>query len=116
VLPEKGGILLRSQLRSRSKRLFGNADRLEVAVAVATSHGMVHSQELANQLSISPPRVRSQLLAFVEAGLMEALPRDGLIQYYIRLDDPFWQSVVHLMQSWIDETERPAPSRSERTP
>ena len=86
----------REAIRARSKRLFGNADRLEVALAVARSAGLVHAQELSNQLQISPPRVRSQLLAFVEAGIMRALPRDGLVQNYERLEDPFWEFVSSL--------------------
>jgi DNA-binding transcriptional ArsR family regulator len=90
----------RAQLRKRSKRLFGNADRLEVALAVAESSGLVHAQELADQLGISPPRVRSQLLAFVDAGIMRPLPRSGLVQSYERLDDPFWEAARQLVPSW----------------
>ena len=90
----------RRRLRDRSKTLFGNADRLEVAFAVAQSSGVVHAQELSDQLSISPPRVRTQLLAFCAAGLMEALPRTELKQYYERLDDPFWVAVALVTESW----------------
>lgn len=90
----------REQLRQRSKRLFGNADRLEVALAVAESSGLVHAQELADRLRMSPPRVRAQLLAFVEAGVMLVLPRNGLIQNYERIDDPFWELVRELVPRW----------------
>jgi len=90
----------RAQLRQRSKRLFGNADRLEVALAVAESSGLVHAQELADRLRISPPRVRAQLLAFVEAGVMRVLPRDGLRQNYERIDDPFWSMITDLVPRW----------------
>jgi DNA-binding transcriptional ArsR family regulator len=91
----------RTRLRSRSKRIFGNADRLEVALAVArSSSGLVHAQELADDLGISPPRVRAQLLAFVEAELMTVLPREGLKQNYEKLDDPFWDLVPTLVHSW----------------
>jgi hypothetical protein len=92
----------RTQLRDRSKRLFGNADRLEVAVAVAQSSGLVHAQELAEQLAISPPRVRTQLLAFVDAQVMRSLPRSGHIQNYERLDDPFWETIDRLVEEWFD--------------
>ena len=90
----------RDRLRRRSKRLFGNADRLQVAYAVAKGSGVVHAQELAGILGISPPRVRSQLLAFCEAGVMEALPRTELKQHYARTDDPFWDLVTQLVDGW----------------
>jgi DNA-binding transcriptional ArsR family regulator len=89
----------RARIRQRSKRLFGNADRLEVALAVAESSGLVHAQELADQLGISPPRVRAQLLAFVAAGIMRVMPRSGLVQNYERIDDPFWSLVSVLVPS-----------------
>jgi hypothetical protein len=67
-----------AQLRDRSKRLYGNADRLQVAYAVAQSSGVVHAQELADLLAIGPPRVRAQLLAFVEAGVMRVLLEESM--------------------------------------
>jgi hypothetical protein len=90
----------RTDIRRRSKRLFGNADRLEVALAVAESSGLVHAQELADRLGISPPRVRAQLLAFVDADLMRVLPRSGLVQNYERIEDPFWEFVGQLVHTW----------------
>jgi len=96
----------RTLLRERSKRLFGNADRLEVALAVAESpSGVVHAQELADRLRISPPRVRTQLLAFVEAGILEILPRSGQVQNYERIPDPFWASTEALMRGWLARVE-----------
>jgi hypothetical protein len=91
----------RKRLRKRSKQLFGNADRLEVAAAVASSSsGVVHAQELADQLGISPPRVRAQLLAFVDAGVMEVLPRHSNVVNYERLPDPFWTMVLEIVDGW----------------
>jgi hypothetical protein len=107
----------RSDVRDRSKRLFGNADRLEVAFAVAESSGLVHAQELAEQLGISPPRVRAQLLAFVGAGVMRNLPRNGLLQNYERIDDQFWVSIKTLMDNWTQSAEvqaAPLASRDAR--
>jgi DNA-binding transcriptional ArsR family regulator len=81
--------------------LFGNADRLEVALAVArSSSGVVHAQELSDRLGISPPRVRTQLLSFVDAGVMEVLPRHGNIVNYQRLPDPFWSGVENIANGW----------------
>lgn len=100
----------RALLRERSKRLFGNADRLEVANAVAESSGLVHAQELSDQLDISPPRVRAQLLAFVEAGVLQSLPKSGLVQNYERIDDPFWSSIQALMRGWASSKDSPSGS------
>jgi hypothetical protein len=83
-----------AKLRKRSKKLFGNADRLEVAHAVAQGSGVFYAQELADELGISPPRVRAQLLAFCEAGAIRTMPRVELKQLYERIDhDPFWAAV-----------------------
>jgi DNA-binding transcriptional ArsR family regulator len=72
-----------------------------VAAAVGRdSSGLVHAQALANELGIGPPRVRSQLLAFTDAGLMRLLPRDGQIVHYERVDDPFWHAVIDLQRAW----------------
>jgi hypothetical protein len=88
-------------LRARSKLLFGNADRLQVAAAVArASAGVVHAQEISNLLGISPPRVRSQLLALSAAGLLCQLPRHGMTVDYERVDDPFWDAVAGLVEAW----------------
>ena len=88
-------------MRDQSKRLFGNADRLEVAYAVARSTGLVHAQELADELRISPPRVRAQLLAFADAELLQILPRSGSVQNYERLEDPFWTMIDALVEAWL---------------
>ena len=91
----------RDRLRRRSKQLFGNADRLEVAAAVAHSEsGVVHAQELATALGISPPRVRAQLLVFVEAGVMTMLPRSTNIVNYERVPDPFWNMILEIVDGW----------------
>jgi hypothetical protein len=102
------------RLRNRSKRLYGNADRLQVAYAVAKSPGVVHAQELADALLISPPRVRAQLLAFVEAEVMLTLPRSGHIQNYERLDDAFWPSTVAQVEAFMPNAGRALALRSRR--
>jgi len=60
----------------------------------------VHAQGLANELGITAPRVRAQLLAFTHAGLMRLLPRDGQIVYYERHEDPFWSAASELHAAW----------------
>jgi DNA-binding transcriptional ArsR family regulator len=90
----------RQYLRDRSKKLFGNADRLEVAYAIAESSGLVHAQELSETLGISPPRVRTQLLAHVDAGLMRELPLVRQVKNYERVDDPYWPHIQQLVDAW----------------
>jgi DNA-binding transcriptional ArsR family regulator len=90
----------RRRLRDRSKKLFGNADRLEVAYAIAASSGLVHAQELSDRLGITPPRVRTQLLAHVGAGLMTALPVVEQVKNYQRLEDPYWRHIQDLVDAW----------------
>lgn len=88
-------------VRARSKLVFGNADRLQVAAAVArASSGVVHAQEISTLLGISPPRVRSQLLALSAAGLLRQLPRHGMTVDYERVDDPFWDAASALEEHW----------------
>lgn len=93
----------REELRSRSKKLFGNADRVEVVNAVARAPlGVVHAQALSDQLGITPPRVRTQLLAMCDAGLLEALPKAGGLQQYERRrsDDPYWTLIERVAEEW----------------
>jgi DNA-binding transcriptional ArsR family regulator len=90
-----------SRLRERSKLLFGNADRLEVAHAVAQDPtGVVYAQALSHRTGLTPPRVRAQLLAFEAGGLMIQLPRQGQAVYYERTSDPFWKMIVALVEAW----------------
>jgi hypothetical protein len=90
----------RDWMRHRSKLLFGNLDRLEVADAIARSpSGMVDATSIADALGIATNRVRAQLLVFAEAGLLEAPPRVGQVRFYMRLADPFWDAVTILADS-----------------
>lgn len=86
-----------------SKAMFGNADRLEVAEAIADSpSGLVDGHELHKRLDISPTRVRAQLLVLCDAGLLERLPRVQVRQSYQRVDaeDPFWALVSEVAKAW----------------
>jgi DNA-binding transcriptional ArsR family regulator len=89
----------RRHLRRMSKLLFGNADRLEVAAALADpERHVVSASELAFDLKIAPSRVWTQLRTFAEAGLLEAMPRTGNTVYYIRRDSPFWTLALTLVR------------------
>jgi hypothetical protein len=89
-------------LRSRSKALFGNMDRLVVAAAVAGSpDGVVNATDLSWQLRLANNRVRAQLLAFAEVGLLRAPPdTDGRKRWFVRIDDPFWDACRDLVLRW----------------
>jgi DNA-binding MarR family transcriptional regulator len=88
-----------ARLQKLSRTLFGNQDRLVVAVAVA-SHAspLLFARELAAALRITDHRVAIQLKAFENAGLMIRLPRTKAerTQYVQRLDSCFWRMVVEL--------------------
>ncbi len=84
-----------SRLREQSRLIFGNLDRLEVAVVVGRSaSGVVTASDVVAKTGIERPRVRAQLERFVEAGLAERLPRSTGDQYYQRVESPFWTLVV----------------------
>lgn len=89
----------RTRVRALSKLIFGNADRLEVAAAIAREpEAIVNGDELANQLTIAPNRVRAQLLAFTEAGFLSPVPRVDRRVYYERRASPFWDLVLAVLE------------------
>jgi hypothetical protein len=58
-------------VRERSKRLFGNKDRLEVAVAITrVALGKVSATDLGRDLDMAVNRIRAQLLALEALGLL----------------------------------------------
>jgi len=95
---------LREQIRQRSKQIFGNLDRLDVAVAVALSEdGVVNATDLSWSLQIANNRVRAQLLALTELGFLQ--PDEGgdsRKRQYLRLDDPFWETCLDLYRRWSE--------------
>lgn len=95
----------RDHLRARSKVLLGNKDRLDVAVTVALAEDKaVNATDLAAELQLVNSRVRTQLLAFAEAGLLIETPAvEGLKRWYMRKDSPFWRGCVDLYLEWIAE-------------
>ena len=89
--------------RVRSKSLFGNLDRLEVAVAVASSAlDAVNATDLTEALPGLPNnRIRAQLVALANVGLLQAMPRDGSGRiWYIRKPALFWAACVELHKQW----------------
>jgi hypothetical protein len=89
----------RELLREHSKLLFGNRDRLEVAVAVARSEdGLVNATDLTEVLTNWPNnRIRAQLVALAGAGLLQAMSRDGSGRiWYLRTPALFWDACIEL--------------------
>lgn len=93
------------RVRARSKALFGNRDRIDVAVAIARSHDdAVNATDLAAETGLINTRVRSQLLAFAEVGLLTEVPPTGgeLKRWYVRQDSPFWKTCLDLHRKWTE--------------
>lgn len=90
------------RVRVRSKLLFGNMDRMAVAIAIAESpDGAVNATDLTWQLQLANNRVRAQLVAFAEVGLLEAHLHDGdKKRWYTRVKSPFWATCQALVQDW----------------
>lgn len=97
--PETASSEPREALRLFSKIVFGNRDRLEVAAAIARSRdGFVNATDLQDELGIAQSRIRNQLVAFSEAGLLSAFPSSDLKRWYQRLDSSFWQACLDLYE------------------
>lgn len=79
--------------RETSKAIFGNADRLDVALRVASAEQPTFATELSRELNISQNRARAQLVVFADAGLLRELPRDGFRVYYERNNEKFWAAL-----------------------
>jgi predicted ArsR family transcriptional regulator len=91
----------RERIRTRSKVLFGSGDRLEVALAIATSpDGVVNATDLSWELHIANNRVRAQLVALTELGLLTPGPADDRKKWYVRRPSSFWQTCVDLHEAW----------------
>jgi hypothetical protein len=105
LVPRRLPPQIRERSRQRSKNLFGNRDRLEVAVAIALSpDGVVNATDLAIELALPNTRVRSQLIALREAGLLIDTPAQSWgKRWYVRREHPFWQTCVELFDEWIHE-------------
>ena len=91
----------RQRLRERSKAVFGNRDRLEVAAVIAESEdGLVNATDIAASLGLANPRVRAQLLAFTEAELLSPDSGADVKRWYVRKDSPLWQACLDLVEEW----------------
>jgi hypothetical protein len=107
VAPAISDPQLREVVRERSKALFGNSDRLQVAVAVHQSEdGVVNATDLADDLGIVNNRIRAQLLALAEAGLLDPEPVGSGKRWYVRRASDFWALCQRLIEDWAKEVEQ----------
>lgn len=80
-----------------SHTLWGNQDRLVVAVAVAEAEpGELYSEQLAETIGILPNRVGPSLKRFETKGLLVRMPKVGGDRrvYYERRNAAFWEGVL----------------------
>jgi hypothetical protein len=93
---------LAEDMRRRSKALFGNRDRLVVIAAVSHSDGIVCAADLERRTELANNRVRAQLIALTDAGLLaqdRREPRDRT-QWYRRIPSPLWAACAALYEDW----------------
>ncbi len=86
-----------SVVRERSKRLFGNKDRLEVAVAIKrVALGKVSATDLGRDVDMAVNRIRAQLLALEALGLLAKTGDEDGKRMFQRTndDDRFWGFAV----------------------
>jgi len=84
-------VLLR--VREHSKRLFGNQDRLEVAVAAArTALDSVNATDLHREVDLAVNRIRAQLLALEILGYLRKAGIKNGKRLFSRAEDNhrFW--------------------------
>jgi predicted transcriptional regulator len=92
----------REFLRHQAKLLFGNRDRVEVAIAIARSNtGMVNAAELSYEIGLQNNRIRAQLKTLADAGLLQEMPREASGRvWYERRDSSFWDACLELQGAW----------------
>jgi hypothetical protein len=90
----------REGLRRYSKTLSGNADALEVEIAIAQSEdGVVNATDLSWELLLAANRVRAQLERLLALGLLVEGMR-GQKRWFIRQESPAWQIALWHFENW----------------
>lgn len=97
-------------VREHSKRMFGNQDRLEVAVAIARVElGKVNATDLHRDIDVAVNRIRAQLLALEAMGLLAKTGNEDNKRMFKLLDpdDRFWTFAVAEYQMVVGEDHGP---------
>ena len=84
-------------VREHSKRMFGNQDRLEVAIAISRVElGKVNATELHGDIEVAVNRIRTQLLAMKNLGLLAEIGNEHGKRMFKQVDpnDRFWAFAV----------------------
>jgi hypothetical protein len=103
-------------VREHSKRMFGNQDRLEVAVAITRVElGKVNATDLHKDTDIAVNRIRAQLLALEALGLLAKTGDEHGKRMFERIDhsDRFWAFVVNEYEGVIRD-RKGSPTVSDR--
>ena len=89
-------------LRDKSKRLYGNRYRLEVAVAVGRAAETFYLAEIARKIGADDPPVRNILLDMVDAGLLRALKgKRGAAKFYERRPSRYWAMAETMLEELV---------------
>jgi hypothetical protein len=101
----------RESLRRYSKALYGNADALEVELAVAQREdAFVNATDLHWELRLATNRVRAQLERLRQLGLVSApTSRGDRKRWYVRRQSAHWDAVFwHYMNALDGQLEATA--------
>lgn len=97
--------------------MFGNRDRLEVAVAITrVERGRVNATDLHRELDVAVNRIRSQLLVMVDMRLLQQVGVEHGKRMFEVCDrnDPFWSFAVHECKTVMRQVLEADPPRSRR--
>jgi hypothetical protein len=107
-----------AEVRKASKRLFGNADRLEVAAAVAdAATGEIYEKHLAGVTGLDASRVGTQLRQLASVGLLKPLPKTSdRRQRYRRRESSYWKASTDLLGEFSRLASGGVPNGNEPEP
>jgi hypothetical protein len=80
------------RLQQLSKDLLGNAYRLQVAAAVdECGDDELYPEAVAARAGLKDARAGEQMRHFMDAGMLEQLPKDGRRQPYRKKETSYWE-------------------------
>jgi hypothetical protein len=99
------------RVREHSKRMFGNQDRLEVAVGIMRFQlGRVNATDLSREVDVAVNRIRAQLLALEALELLKRTGSEDGKRMFERVDDHdrFWAFACGEFDDQIRSSAQPA--------